>query len=141
MSFSTVTWANKDVPELAKFQQMQANTDHVLTELAAVNVLTLGYLQYVPRFSTSYAFGFKVDSTVAGTLASVTTTPTDYAILNGNISAVAVGQHTLYFNNLVGKLWKPDGLNYLSAWFRANSNLTGGLFVDWVSVMIHRAPL
>lgn len=141
MSFSTVTWANKDVPALAKFVQMQANTDHLLAELHAVNVATFGYLSEIAKYNATTAVGIKVDSTVVGTLATVALTATDYSILNRDVGGLAVGQHTLYFNNVVAKLWKPEGLNYMSAWFRAKAPLTGGLYIDFVTVMMHRAAL
>lgn len=141
--YSLVTWVNRDDLEvsLPKFQQMAANSDHVLAELEAVTVATFGYLPYVVRFSADAAFGLKVGHLNVGTVASVTTTAADYTILNGNIAAVAVGQHTVSFNNLVTKIWKPEGMNRISAWFRARRTLEGDLFMDYATIMLHRNPM
>lgn len=141
--YERVTWVNLDDLDvsLPKWEKMAANSDHALAELEAVTVATLGYLQYLAKFSPTIAFGIKVDSFVAGTQAAVALTPTDYAILNRSIASVAVGQHTLYFNNLVTKIWKPEGMNYVSAWYRANTTPTGGLFVDFATIMLHRNPM
>lgn len=143
MTYERVTWVNRDDLEvsLPKWQKMAANTDHVLAELEAVTVATFGYLPYVTPFSAYAAFGLRVGHLHVGEVVSVTTTAADYTILNGNITAVAVGQHSVSFNNLVTRIWKPEGMNRISTWFRARRTLEGDLFLDHATIMLHRTPM
>lgn len=143
MTYERVTWVNRDDLEvsLPKWQKMAANTDHVLAELEAVTVATFGYVPYVVRFHADHAFGLRAGHLHVGTVASVTTTAADYTILNGNIASLAEGQHSVAFNNLVTKIWKPEGMNRISAWFRARRTLTNDLFLDYATIMLHRNPM
>lgn len=139
--FQVVTWANKDTPEYWKFQAMAYNGDHLLAELEAANIATFGALTGLPRYSAFFAIRIAVGSLTAHQVESMPSGPTDYELLNGSIASVAVGQQTLYFNNIVAKFWKPDGANYLSAWFRASPRQSGGLNVDYATFMLHRTPM
>jgi hypothetical protein len=137
MAYSTVTWANRNVPTLEKFNQMGANTAHLLVEMEALPIAHLANLS-TNVWSTVIDLGIRIDSHTVGYVEEVAPlAPAEYVVANRDISDIAVGLHTLNVNNVVFKFWKPDGMNLLTAWFRTR----GIMIISWGTVMIHRTPM